>query len=272
MVPSGGNINNNRSTNRSLYFNVVSDHEPVRSSTGGFTVTRQGNMNCQDCGNQAKKDCPHMRCRTCCKSRGFDCQTHVKSTWVSAAKRRERQAQLAVLPAKRIRDANSRGGGDDDDDDKEDEKNDSCGGGSALACTRVVNASSSGLETSHLPPEISSPAVFRCMRVSSIDDEDEEYAYQTAVSIGGHVFKGILYDQGPSSDHHRYSSSLNGETSHQHHLNLMDSTPSAATTNAVTAVNTNNGSIDPSSLYTAVATPFNAFVAGGTPFFASSRC
>ncbi|CAH8252884.1 unnamed protein product [Arabidopsis lyrata] len=273
MVPSGGiNINNNRSTNRSLYFNVVSDHEPVRSSTGGFTVTRQGNMNCQDCGNQAKKDCPHMRCRTCCKSRGFDCQTHVKSTWVSAAKRRERQAQLAVLPAKRIRDTNSSVGGDDDDD-REDEKNgggdDSCGGGSALACTRVVNGNSSGLESSHLPPEISSPAVFRCMRVSSIDDEEEEYAYQTAVSIGGHVFKGILYDQGPS-DHHRYSSSVNAETS-QHHLNLMDSIASAATTTAVTAVNSNNGSIDPSSIYTAVAAPFNAYVTAGTSFFAPPR-
>ncbi|KAJ6995619.1 hypothetical protein NC653_012459 [Populus alba x Populus x berolinensis] len=54
-------------------------------------------MNCQDCGNQAKKDCPHLRCRTCCKSRGFPCSTHVKSTWVSAAKRRERQQQLAAL-------------------------------------------------------------------------------------------------------------------------------------------------------------------------------
>ncbi|OAY64334.1 Protein SHI RELATED SEQUENCE 5 [Ananas comosus] len=44
---------------------------------------------CQDCGNQAKKDCTHRRCRTCCKSRGFDCSTHVQSTWVPAARRRE---------------------------------------------------------------------------------------------------------------------------------------------------------------------------------------
>ncbi|CAA7031747.1 unnamed protein product [Microthlaspi erraticum] len=265
MVPSGGSNNNNRSSNRGLYFNVVSDHEPVRSSTGGFTVTRQGNMNCQDCGNQAKKDCPHMRCRTCCKSRGFDCQTHVKSTWVPAARRRERQAQLATVPAKRIREASSGGG---DDDDREDDAN---GGGSALACTRVVNASSSGLEASQLPPEISSPAVFRCMRVSSVDDEDEEYAYQTAVSIGGHVFKGILYNQGPSDDHHhRYSSSLATNTS-QHQLSLLASTASAATTTVVAAGNTNNGSVDPSSLYTAAAAPFNAFVAGGTSFFATPR-
>lgn len=46
---------------------------------------------CQDCGNQAKKDCEFQRCRTCCKSKGYDCLTHVKSTWVSVARRRERQ-------------------------------------------------------------------------------------------------------------------------------------------------------------------------------------
>ena len=58
--------------------------------------SRGGGMSCQDCGNQAKKDCIHMRCRTCCKSRGFQCPTHVKSTWVPAAKRRERQQHLTV--------------------------------------------------------------------------------------------------------------------------------------------------------------------------------
>ncbi|KAL0694930.1 hypothetical protein Bca4012_062110 [Brassica carinata] len=272
MVPSGSSHNNNRSSNRSLYFNVVSDHEPVRSSTGRFTVTRQGSMNCQDCGNQAKKDCPHMRCRTCCKSRGFDCQTHVKSTWVPAAKRRERQAQLAGLPTKRSREASS-GGGDDDDRERDDNGGQGGVGGSALACVRVVNASSSGFESSHLPPEVSLPAVFRCMRVSSIDDEDEEYAYQTAVSIGGHVFKGILYDQG-SSDDHRYSSSpaaVAAETS-QHHLSLLASAPSVATTTAVTASNINNASIDPSSVYTAAAAaPINSFITAATSFFASPR-
>ena len=58
-----------------------------------------GGMSCQDCGNQAKKDCVHLRCRTCCKSRGFQCPTHVKSTWVPASKRRERQQQLAAAAA-----------------------------------------------------------------------------------------------------------------------------------------------------------------------------
>ncbi|CAH8258260.1 unnamed protein product [Arabidopsis lyrata] len=261
MVPSGSSSNNNNNRSRSLYFNVVSDHEP-----GGFTVTRQGGMNCQDCGNQAKKDCPHMRCRTCCKSRGFHCQTHVKSTWVPAAKRRERLAQLASLQhhsassretqnAKRLREAS---GGNNDDD-----KDHSGGAGSALANTRVVNANSnSGLEVSQqLPQEVNSPAVFRCVKVSSIEDDedDQEYAYQTAVNIGGHVFKGILYDQGPDQDHN-------------HHLNLLAST--ATTTNVeetatktVTGNNNNGLMLDPSSLYPA---QLNSFIAG-TPFFTPPR-
>ena len=80
----------------------VSDDSSSRSAfmmmrSAGAGAGGAGGISCQDCGNQAKKDCVHMRCRTCCKSRGFDCQTHVKSTWVPASKRRERQQQLAVL-------------------------------------------------------------------------------------------------------------------------------------------------------------------------------
>lgn len=64
------------------------------SSTGDMTGRSgggRGGVSCQDCCNQAKKDCVHMRCRTCCKSRNFQCSTHVRSTWIPAAKRRERQ-------------------------------------------------------------------------------------------------------------------------------------------------------------------------------------
>jgi LRP1 type putative zinc finger protein len=63
----------------------------MRASSSG-----SGTISCQDCGNQAKKDCIHMRCRTCCKSKGYHCPTHVRSTWIPAAKRRERQQQLAA--------------------------------------------------------------------------------------------------------------------------------------------------------------------------------
>lgn len=74
-----------------------SDFYMMRNSGGGGGG---GGNSCQDCGNQAKKDCAHMRCRTCCKSRGFQCQTHVKSTWVPATKRRERQSNLQQSSSK----------------------------------------------------------------------------------------------------------------------------------------------------------------------------
>ncbi|KAM0069637.1 putative transcription factor STY-LRP1 family [Helianthus debilis subsp. tardiflorus] len=70
---------------------VVTAHG-FSSGGGGSSVLPSGStLNCQDCGNQAKKDCTHRRCRTCCKSKGYDCETHVKSTWVPAARRRERR-------------------------------------------------------------------------------------------------------------------------------------------------------------------------------------
>ncbi|GMI89766.1 SHI-related sequence 5 [Hibiscus trionum] len=131
-------------------FNLY-DESSSRAAAAGLTDMRQGGISCQDCGNQAKKDCPHLRCRTCCRSRGFHCQTHLKSTWVPAGKRREKQQQQQQ-----------------------------------------------GLELFQFPPEVSSPADFRCVKVNAMEDIDEDqYAYQTAVNIGGHVFKGILYDQGP---------------------------------------------------------------------------
>jgi LRP1 type putative zinc finger protein len=71
-----------------------------KTNTNPNTITNANSTTCQDCGNQAKKDCRHLRCRTCCKSRGFDCSTHLKSTWVPAAKRREKQqAEAAAIAA-----------------------------------------------------------------------------------------------------------------------------------------------------------------------------
>jgi LRP1 type putative zinc finger protein len=49
------------------------------------------------------------------------------------------------------------------------------------------------------PREVSSEAVFRCVRLGPVDEGDAEVAYQTTVSIGGHVFKGILHDVGPDT-------------------------------------------------------------------------
>uniref|UniRef100_A0A9I9EB06 Uncharacterized protein n=1 Tax=Cucumis melo TaxID=3656 RepID=A0A9I9EB06_CUCME len=47
-----------------------------------------------------------------------------------------------------------------------------------------------------LPGQIRAQAVFKCVRVTAVDDGDDEYAYHAMVKIGGHVFKGFLYDQG----------------------------------------------------------------------------
>ncbi|RDX57971.1 Protein SHI RELATED SEQUENCE 5, partial [Mucuna pruriens] len=215
------------------------------STRFGLTVMRSGGtassgVNCQDCGNQAKKDCAHLRCRTCCKSRGFQCHTHVKSTWVPAAKRRERQQQLTALHnqqqfrgdniPKRHRD-------------------------SQLACAPPP-ITSTGLEVGQLPAEVNTSAVFRCVRVSAVDASDEQCAYQTSVNIGGHVFKGILYDQGPESSYTSTAAaegSSGGGEPQQHGL-------------ITTATTSGNNPFDPS-LYPA---PLNAFMAG-TQFFQPPR-
>ena len=63
----------------------------VQAVSDASNSLREGSAACQECGNSAKKDCTFSRCRTCCKSRGFPCATHERSTWVPAAKRRERQ-------------------------------------------------------------------------------------------------------------------------------------------------------------------------------------
>nr|AOZ21482.1 SHI [Hordeum vulgare] len=150
---------------------------------------------CQDCGNQAKKDCQHQRCRTCCKSRGFACSTHVKSTWVPASKRRERQQQLTALAASAA--ATTAGAGPSRDPTKRPR--------ARLAVTTPTTSSGDQQMVTvaeRFPREVSSEAVFRCVRLGPVDQAEAELAYQTTVSIGGHVFKGILHDVGPSSNAH----------------------------------------------------------------------
>ncbi|KAE8714421.1 Protein SHORT INTERNODES [Hibiscus syriacus] len=156
----------------------LSDEASSRAAVG-FTDMRQGVISCQDCGNQAKKDCPHLRCRTCCRSRGFQCQTHVKSTWIPAGTRREKQQQ------QRRNEHQQQFQGDNQ-----------------------------GLELFQFPPQVSSPADFRCVKVNAVDGVDEnQYAYQTAVNIAGHVFKGILYDQGPETRGGESSQQVNPDAS-----------------------------------------------------------
>ncbi|XP_048128681.1 protein SHI RELATED SEQUENCE 1-like [Rhodamnia argentea] len=187
------------SGSRSASANVFSDESSRSRSEGGFTTltlaaTMGGGMregiSCQDCGNQAKKDCPHLRCRTCCKSRGFECTNHVKSTWVPAAKRRERQHQLAA-----VREHHHH---------QQEQRLQLRGKAPKRPREDHGRPNASGMElVGYFPADLSSPAMFQCVKVSSGDNPDEQFAYQTAVNIGGHVFRGILYDHGP--DHPTYT-------------------------------------------------------------------
>uniref|UniRef100_A0ACD5TAI6 Uncharacterized protein n=1 Tax=Avena sativa TaxID=4498 RepID=A0ACD5TAI6_AVESA len=163
---------------------------PAIDYGGGGSSGSGGSTTCTDCGNQAKKDCPHQRCRTCCKSRGFDCTTHVRSTWIPAARRREKQqlpggdgnlsppAAPSAAASKKPRLLSSQ---------------------TTTATTSTSNGTSSSQQDApfrdSLPRQLRAPAVFRCVRVS-MDDGGDEYAYQAAVCINGHMFKGFLYDQG----------------------------------------------------------------------------
>lgn len=124
------------------------------------------------------------------------------------------------------------------------------------------------MEIGNFPAELNSPAVFRCVRVSSADDTDDQYAYQTAVNIGGHVFKGILYDQGPENNYippGETSSGGGGSSSGVQPLNFI--TGAADTTTGSGGSTAALPLLDPSSLY---STPLNSFMAG-TQFFLPPR-
>ncbi|KAL6966601.1 hypothetical protein U1Q18_032383 [Sarracenia purpurea var. burkii] len=167
------------------------------SGSGGMGGSASSSATtCQDCGNQAKKDCSHRRCRTCCKSRGFDCSTHVKSTWVPAARRRERQLMTATAAA-----AGSSGSTSGTKKPRLITSQTTTTSHTSASNTppRSFDTSSSHQDASFkegLPGQVRAPAVFKCVRVTAVDDGEDEYAYQAVVKIGGHVFKGFLYDQG----------------------------------------------------------------------------
>ncbi|CAH8282025.1 unnamed protein product [Eruca vesicaria subsp. sativa] len=192
------NNNNNNNNNQTQYLHFKSTHQTSSNNSGSGSAA-SGTATCQDCGNQAKKECKQRRCRTCCKSRGFDCSTHVKSTWVSAARRRERQVMPNVNPTagsstssgnKRARIVGSQ---------QQQQQQ-------ATSHTSTSNTPPQSFDTSSSrqdggtreawPGQVRAAAVFKCVKVTAVEDGDDEYAYQAVVKIGGHVFKGFLYDQG----------------------------------------------------------------------------
>ncbi|KAL5732504.1 hypothetical protein ACOSQ2_032196 [Xanthoceras sorbifolium] len=152
---------------------------------------------CRDCGNRAKKECSFRRCRTCCKTHGFDCATHVRSTWVPASKRREKNigasgSGSSSYGVKRPRPFRV--------------SSPSSHNVNTTATTSSCSANDLSLGiSSHpqdsrfkksLPGRIEAPAVFRNIRVTNVSDGEAENAYVATVNISGHVFKGLLYDHG----------------------------------------------------------------------------
>ncbi|KAI5677341.1 hypothetical protein M9H77_08291 [Catharanthus roseus] len=191
---------NQRVSNSNFKKPSILDHSCREIGSGSsINSASTSTTTCQDCGNQAKKDCSHRRCRTCCKSRGFDCSTHVKSTWVPAARRRERQLMVSAGPA-----AVTAGSTQSISSSKKPKLSSQTPTASRTSTSNTTPPRSFDTGSSHqdasfketLPGQVRAPAVFKCVRVTSVDDGEDEYAYQAMVRIGGHVFKGFLYDQG----------------------------------------------------------------------------
>ncbi|KAL4567722.1 hypothetical protein LXL04_023314 [Taraxacum kok-saghyz] len=214
----GGRGNNANTTSNSIQFwqqhphqsylkkSIVPDHGfgGGGGGVGGSASTSGSTLTCQDCGNQAKKDCYHRRCRTCCKSRGFDCATHVKSTWVPAARRRERQLITSTGAAA--------GSSASTSVTKKPRLTSQTTTPSHTSTSNTTPPRSFDTSSSHhhqdpsfmqsLPVQVRAPAVFKCVRVTAVEDGDDEYAYQACVTISGHLFKGFLYDQGVGTRDH----------------------------------------------------------------------
>ncbi|CAL5063186.1 unnamed protein product [Urochloa decumbens] len=146
-----------------------------------------GIIRCQDCWLLAKADgCAHRRCRTCCTGRGFVCPAHVRASSTHAPgsplpQRGERQPMRAAAPSRkrpRPRPLDS------------------------VAASPTTSSSVGQRQrqpaTAAAPEgfarEVSLDAVFRRVRLGP---DDAEVAYHATVTIGGHVFRGVLYDVGP---------------------------------------------------------------------------
>lgn len=123
------------------------------------------------------------------------------------------------------------------------------------------------------PGKVRTSAVFQCVQMRSIEEDEDELAYQASVSIGGHVFKGILYDQGHESQYNNTGGDTSSGASagvqlqHQHNSAAM---PTATTTSGgdiATAAAPSNF-LDPSLFPAPLISTF--MVPAGTQFFPTS--
>lgn len=74
-----------------------------------------------------------------------------------------------------------------------------------------------------------------------MDNVADQYAYQTSVSIGGHVFTGILYDQGPELEGARnYVAGESSSAGLLHQPTIVKSTSETATGTTPATYNTSH--------------------------------
>ncbi|CAN6211478.1 unnamed protein product [Urochloa humidicola] len=149
----------------------------TRASAGG------GIIRCQDCWLLAKADgCAHRRCRTCCTGRGLVCPTHVtpSSHFPTSP---PPPAAAAALTRKRPRPLDS----------------------VATSSTTSSSVGQPAAAPEGFAREVSMGAVFRRVRLGP--DGAAEVAYHATVTIGGHAFRGVLYDVGPRGRRRRGAAS-----------------------------------------------------------------
>lgn len=119
--------------------------------------------------------------------------------------------------------------------------------------------------------------MFHCVRVSHVVEGDDVYAYQAAVTIGGHVFKGLLYDHGPEEGSDIYRGDVGGGSSSFRHHHLLQTGETGSSSSPTASVSLRNAAINATAATTSVdqlldpyPTPLSAFMAG-TPFFPNQR-
>ncbi|XP_004959623.1 protein SHI RELATED SEQUENCE 2 [Setaria italica] len=149
---------------------------------------------------QQPAGCAHRRCRSCCGSRGFVCPAHVRpSAHVPASSQcSERQQILAAASASTAAVAAPTRKRPLD----------------AVATPTTTTSSSVGQPAAatvleRFAREVTLDAVFRRVRLGP---DDAEVAYHATVTIGGHVFRGVLYDVGPHSRRSTASSDTGGSS------------------------------------------------------------
>lgn len=118
-----------------------------------------------------------------------------------------------------------------------------------------------------MPGQVRAPAVFKCVRVTAVDEgAEDEYAYQAVVKIRGHVFKGFLYDQGVEGQGRDHSFPNMSDL----HLGGGSGSGGGGATSTTTAGRNNGGApiLDPSDVYAAAAAASSSgrLLLGGSNF------